>query len=384
MNAHASVLTAAGRGAIAVIRIEGPEAIELADAVFRPRSGGPLGRTPSGRPRLGRAGAGLGDEVVAVRFQSDPPAVEFQCHGGTAAVESVLAALREAGASVDAAGSKPRLPADLFRAQALADLPFAPTLRTAEILLDQLHGALGEAMDRLREQARQPLDGCAATLDALIRSAAIGTRLLQGWSVVIAGRPNVGKSRLFNALAGFDRSIVADVPGVTRDVVTVRTAVEGWPVELRDTAGLRPTVDAVEGLGVELTRQEIRAADLVLLVFDRSVPFEAEDRELLAASERGIVVANKSDLPAAWSLDTVEQTGRQPLEVSARTASGVDELLRRIAAQLVPEPPEPGAGVPFRVEHLRSLERARDCLEQRDFEGFLFQLEEMARGPRGG
>src|SRR5206468_12815742 len=124
--------------------------------------------------------------------------------------------------------------------------------------------------------AAGPLDG----LDRVIRRAAVGLRLISGWKVVIAGRPNVGKSRLFNAMAGFARAIVDPTPGVTRDVVTFRTAFGGWPVELADTAGLRATEDAIESMGIARSRREQVDADLVLLVLDRSELLQPTDHEL--------------------------------------------------------------------------------------------------------
>ena len=150
------------------------------------------------------------------------------------------------------------------------DLPRAPTVQTAEILLDQAQGALRAEIARLADLVETDARGGLAGLDALIERGRLGLRLLCGWKVVIAGRPNVGKSRLLNALCGFHRAIVDGVPGTTRDVVAFQTAFGGWPVELADTAGLRATADAIEQLGMERTRQELGAADLVVLVLDRS------------------------------------------------------------------------------------------------------------------
>src|SRR5262249_7525364 len=153
--------------------------------------------------------------------------------------------------------------------------------------------------------------------DALIRAADVGTRLVSGWKVVIAGRPNVGKSRVFNALAGFDRSIVNPQAGVTRDVVSIRTAFGGWPVELSDTAGERDSSDVVERLGIVRARQERRDADLVLLVLDRSEPLEEIDRNLLEAAPTSLVVANKCDLAAAWAAGDLGRDHSKVSQVSA-------------------------------------------------------------------
>ena len=125
---------------------------------------------------------------------------------------------------------------------------------------------------------------------------------------MIGGRPNVGKSRLLNALAGFPRAIVDPAPGTTRDVVRYPTSFGGWPVELADTAGLRGTDDLVESLGIERSRREQHQADLVLLVLDRSEPLQAIDRELIATTQGALLVANKSDLPPAWAAATRTST----------------------------------------------------------------------------
>ena len=191
-------------------------------------------------------------------------------------------------------------------------------------------------------------------LDGLIERATVGTRLVEGWRVVLAGRPNVGKSRLLNALAGYDRAIVAPTPGTTRDVVTATVALEGWPVELADTAGLRPTLDPIEAEGVAQARSRHREADLVVVILDRSVPLEGQDLVVLAGHRGGLVVANKSDLPTSW-----DESEQGALAVSAERGDGVDGLVRAIADRLVPDPPPAGSGVPFRAVHARRLRAIR-------------------------
>src|SRR5262249_43718 len=146
------------------------------------------------------------------------------------------------------------------------------------------------------------------------------------------------KSRLFNALAGFARAIVDPTPGVTRDVVTVRTALGGWPVELADTAGLRPTGDAIENLGIDQARREQASADLVLLVLDRSEPLRVEDRELIDARAGALLVANKADLTPAWDPHELTREGASIATVSAEWGEGIAELIAAIVGRLVPDP----------------------------------------------
>lgn len=381
MKTFCRIVTAEGRAAIAVVRVWGPAALAVVDSVFRPHRGRPMGDTRAGRLRLGRAGVGVGDEVVSVRIDGPTPTVELQCHGGTAAVAAVVQALQGAGAML--AGPEPAVFSqtdDRIRPEATEDLAAAPTLRAAEILLDQVHGALSRSLERLVVEARRgtapgPMSPMLEQLDVLLRAAEVGTRLRSGWKVVIAGRPNVGKSRLFNALAGFERSIVNPRAGVTRDVVSVRTAFGGWPVELADTAGERDTGDALEQLGIARAREERRDADLVLLVLDRSEPLQEVDRQLLETTASAVVVVNKCDLPPAWNVETLPRKASNIHPVSADTGAGLDLLVRAIESQLVPHPPDPGAAVPFRPEQREEIEKARACLVESDLEGFIRRLE---------
>jgi tRNA modification GTPase len=361
------VLTAESRGAIAVIRVWGREAVKVVDSVFRPHQGPALSQTAPGRLRLGRAGIGLGDEVVAVRIEATIPIVELQCHGGAAAVAAVVGALVAAGAIPG--NGHPEIVADRLRAQAMEDLALAPTLKVAEDMLDQVHGAFRRSLECLIAGAEGTAAPVLAELEALIGAGEFGVRLLQGWKVAIAGRPNVGKSRLFNALAGFERSIVNPRPGVTRDVVSVRTAFGGWPVELSDTAGERATADAIEELGIRRSQQERSEANLVLLVLDRSEPLHEIDLALLSSNPSALVVANKCDLPPAWQTAPIGGTDRPVPAVSAETGEGLFDLIVTLASRLVPEPPEPGATIPFRPEHILRLQAARDHLLVGDHDG---------------
>jgi tRNA modification GTPase len=353
------VLTAEGRGAIAVVRVWGPGALEAADRVFRPNAGPTLARTRPGRLRVGRVGAGPGDEVVAVHV-GDPPEVEIQGHGGALATRLVLDALAGAGVVVVPAGQwLAHAASNRIEAEALADLARAPTLRTAEILLEQAQGALGGELTRLAAEIRSGDGSAAVGVRRLLARGRVGLRLVAGWRVALAGRPNVGKSCLLNALAGYERAIVAPTPGTTRDLVGFRTAFGGWPAEVTDTAGLRPSADPIEAAGVALAVEHQRSADLVLLVLDRSEPLEVGDEALLATYPEALVVANKADRPAAWS-----EAGPGWLGVSALRGDGIDALIGGIERRLVPEPPEPGAGVPFRAVQVRALERAARLLDR--------------------
>jgi tRNA modification GTPase len=351
-EAFAAVLTPGGKGAIAVVRLWGVGAERVADVVFRPKRGKSLAATQEGKPRLGRAGAGDGDEVVAFKVPGSAGEVEIHCHGGPAAIALVLEALVGHGTEIRAPrdwiarAGRPRI-----EVEAEEDLAHAATLKVAEILLDQARGALSADLMRL---ARAPnAQAMAGGIAVLLGRAALGTRMVGGWTVALAGRPNVGKSSLMNALAGFDRAIVSPTPGTTRDVVTARTGIDGWPVELADTAGLREAADELEEAGVALARNRHGRADLVLVVLDRSRSLDQGEQTLLTDHPTGLVVANKCDLNPAWPGPDLGA-----LEVSARTGEGIDRLVQEIGRRLVPEAPTEGSGVPFRAWQVERLERA--------------------------
>jgi len=361
-------LTPAARGAVAVLRVWGPDALAVADRVFRPATRTKLSATATGLPRFGRAGAGLGDEVIAVVVaaaggrQGDPAEVEFHCHGGPEPVALVIEALVAAGAERRRPSAWVRHDArSTAEAEARVDLARAPTLRAAEILLEQAAGALAREVAGVTDLLATDPAAALAALDRLIGRSAVGLRLVGGWSVALAGRPNVGKSRLMNALAGFERSIVDPTPGTTRDVVTARTALDGWAVELADTAGLRVAADEVEAAGVALARRRQKEADLVVVVLDRSEPLTDADRSVLASWPAALVVANKGDLAAAW-----DGAGTARLVVSAERGDGLPALVEAIARRLAPDPPGVGVGVPFRPGQVRRLDAARASLRAGD------------------
>jgi tRNA modification GTPase len=167
---------------------------------------------------------------------------------------------------------------------------------------------------------------------------------------------------------------------VTRDVVSVRTAFGGWPVELCDTAGERDSADVVEQLGMGRARQERRDADLVLLVLDRSEPLHDVDRHLLQNAPAAIIVANKCDVQPAWTSLDAEQQGRELHFVSAETGDGIDRLIRAMEHRLVPNPPPAGAAVPFLPEYVSALNEARASLAIDDLDGAIRRIKELRPG----
>ena len=230
-------------------------------------------------------------------------------------------------------------------------------------MLDQYDGAfdrrLCEILAKIDEENGGGQMACEM-IDELLARAPVGLHLTQPWRVVVAGPANVGKSSLVNALVGYERAIVFDQPGTTRDVVTVRTAFSGWPIELSDTAGLRVGADSLETAGVERARQKAGTADCLLLVFDGSQAWSEEQQGFIDAWPNAIVVLNKSDLGDAKHGVT---RGRETVTTSALDGQGIGELMERIVRRLVPVEPVLGEGVPFTMEHVERLEAAKAALK---------------------
>lgn len=354
---QAACLTPAGTGAIAVLAARGPRALEIAEALFRPRNVA-VSAEP-GRFFLGQFGDEASDEVVLSVKQIVPvPCVEIHCHGGVEVVRVLLESLRRRGVEILSWQEWQRHESDEpFQAIAAA-LAEARTARTAAILLDQYHGAFGRAMREIHAALeRGDNDVAGRKLEELAEFAELGRHLAQPWRVVVAGPPNVGKSSLVNAVAGYRRSVVSAIPGTTRDAVTTQIAVDGWPVELTDTAGLRDPAEDLEAQGIDLARAAMNGADLCLWVMDGST---APVPPAISTKNPRLVV-NKIDLPAAW-----DYRGRMDvLPVSAATGQGVAELCSALAGWLVPRPPAPGSAVPFTPEQRAEIEETRHRLRFR-------------------
>jgi len=355
-------LTPSGRGAIATLLVAGPGATAAVQSRFQAAGGRPLADLPIDRLGFGHfhCGSRRGEEVV-VRRRSDQW-VELHCHGGRAAAAALEKTLVELGCRAVPWGDWTAEHEDPLRAAAQVALARARTRRTATVLLDQYDGALRRAIDAVcRCLRRREATLAAEQLDALLARADLGRHLVDPWRVVLAGRPNVGKSSLINALVGYQRAIVHPAPGTTRDVVSATTAVEGWPVELSDTAGLRPAGRGIERAGIDLAREKLAAADLVILVFDSTRPWAPADQRLLESRPNALVIHNKRDLPAF--ADPRRPAG---LWTSASTGEGIEELVQAIARRLVPEPPHAGAAVPLDAAQVERLRSAADAVHRGD------------------
>jgi tRNA modification GTPase len=387
-----AIATPPGRGGIGVVRLSGPAAAAIARALtgrdgFEPRHATLATVTSADGVPIDQA---IVTHFPAPHSYTGDEVVELSAHGSPVVLDAIVRAAAGAGARLANPGEftfraylHGRI--DLVQAEAVGELIDAVTPLQARVAFDQLEGTLTDrlrAMDRALLDLIAPLEAsldfpdegyhfitpadtaCAleatrASLEALLADAARGRMIREGLTVAIVGRPNVGKSSLFNRLAGAARAIVTDVPGTTRDLLTERVDIGGVPCTIVDTAGLRESAgDAIEEEGISRARQAGDAADLVLVMLDRSRALSGEDRKLLdsTASRRRLIVAGKSDLPAAW-----DAAGAGALEVSSLTDEGIDELRAGMAGTA-------GAGVlrdraPIaNMRHVALLEKARDAV----------------------
>ena len=364
--ATAAMLTPAGRGAVAVIGVKGP--VEKLDAAFRQlfqaANGKLLSEQPLGRICYGHWGGEVSEDIVIARVSET--CVEVNCHGGVAAVDRILVDLTNAGFATVSWQEQMSDEQSAFEVECYETLLQATTSRTAVVLLEQQQGVLLVAIEQLARAVEQGSAAALAGVRALLQWAEFGVHLTEPWRVVISGRPNVGKSTLINALLGYSRSIVFDQPGTTRDVVTGETALDGWPIQLADTAGLRDSDDSIEREGIERARRAIDDSDCRCFVFDLSQPRTSEDEALLrevAGCPRGIIVGNKSDLPPIWT----ESLPPEAVMISAANGTLLDRLMARIVARLVPRVPEPQTPVPITRRQIACLEHCRDALVGDDF-----------------
>ena len=365
-----AIATPPGRGGIGVVRLSGPEARAIASALIahaRPLEPRHATFTLVVEPDNLHVSDAI-DHVVATYFPAPhsytgEDVVELSAHGSPVVLRTIVAAGVAGGARLAEPGEftlraflNGRI--DLPQAEAVADLIDAVTPLQARAAFDQLQGtlttaiagidaALFDLIARLEASVDFPDEGyhfidpgaLAKAIDdlrerttKLLADSGLGRLVREGLQIAIVGKPNVGKSSVFNALAGASRAIVTDIPGTTRDLVTETIDLDGLRATLVDTAGLRPTTDIVEALGVARSRQAHAVADLTLLVLDRSQPLDEEDRDVISQTidNNRLIVANKIDLPPAWRDGELSAA----IAVSATTGAGLDNLRRRVAAAL--------------------------------------------------
>jgi len=397
-----AISTPPGRGGIGIVRLSGPRALEIALPLLKLR--GELEHTrarfaeivdPETQQKL--------DEAVVTYFSrpnsyTGEDIVEIAAHGSPVILDLLVrqslacgAKLAQAGEFTERAFLSGRI--DLTQAEAVRDLIESQTLYQARVAAQQLGGALSRRIKPIKQSlveliavleagidfAEDDVDvapdaqiitrigGVAAPLAELARTFEHGRIVHSGMTLAIVGRPNVGKSSLFNRLVEREKAIVTAIPGTTRDLVTERVAIGGIPIELVDTAGLREAADEAEFIGIQKSRETLADADLVLVVLDASAAMHSDDAELVASvtGRRALIVCNKSDLgneSLSWQLP-IEGNGTCAIRTSALTGEGIDDLRFAILDLLRGSGSGSEDGMLTNMRHHQAVTAARESLE---------------------
>lgn len=402
----AAIATPPGEGGIGIIRISGDEALLVGTKILRHPSGKPIKSWPERKVRLGYVVSPDGervDEVIFFYFKKNhsytgEDVLEIQGHGGYQNLKKILTLVLKAGARLAEPGEFTKRAflngrIDLAQAEAVIDLIRARTDLAQQAAFKQLQGDLSQILkeqenslmellvpieaaldfpedeipDLERARALEQIHEVRRALEQLLAQADRGILLRDAASVVIVGRPNVGKSSLLNQLLGEERAIVTPLPGTTRDFVSEIIDLEGVPVRLIDTAGIRPINDPVEKAGVEKARQLMAEADLIVVLFDAATPLTPEDQELIAflQAKNPLVVLNKTDLPVKLQVETLQTAFPQAKIrfISALSGEGIQELKAEIRAELMGTAGrEEQPVLVTKVRHKEALSEAIECL----------------------
>ena len=368
-----AISTAIGEGGIAIIRVSGDKALSIVSKIFRPKNGKDIKEMKTYTMRYGHIidinSEELIDEVI-ISYMKGPRSftaedtVEINCHGGVTSTNKVLETVIKAGARLAEPGEFTKRAflngrIDLSQAEAVMDLITAKTELAMKSALMQSNGSLSQRIGKLNEyllnvlalieyavdfteddeeidptipiRVRESLEKAHEDIEKLLKSADEGKIIRDGLSLAIVGKPNVGKSSLLNVLLKEKRAIVTDIAGTTRDVIEEYINLDGIPVKIIDTAGIRETEDIVEKIGVEKSREKIDEADLVLLVLDSSRELDKEDKEIIDAvkNKKSIVIINKIDLDSKID-NSILNNFENIIKISAKEDIGIDGLKNEI------------------------------------------------------
>ena len=368
-----AISTAIGEGGIAIIRVSGDKALDIVSKIFRAKNGKDIKDMKTYTMKYGHIinidNEELVDEVI-ISYMKGPKSftaedtVEINCHGGVTSTNKVLEMVIKAGARLAEPGEFTKRAflngrIDLSQAEAVMDLITAKTDLAMKSALMQSNGSLSKKINKLSDyllnvlalieyavdftedeeevdpsipiRVKESLEAACDDISKLLKSADEGKIIRDGLSLAIVGKPNVGKSSLLNVLLKEKRAIVTDIAGTTRDVIEEYINLDGIPVKIIDTAGIRETEDLVEKIGVERSREKINEADLVLLVLDTSRALDYEDKEIIEVvkSKKTIIILNKIDLDN--KLDTNILEGFENIiKISAKEDIGIDKLKEEI------------------------------------------------------
>lgn len=371
LSAIAAISTPLGTGGVGIIRISGKNATEIADRIFVSVNGKKLSSSKGYRAYFGRIfdGETAVDEVVCLVFRAPhsytgEDVVEINCHGGVVLLKKILRLVLQNGAQAAAPGEFTKRAflngkLDLSEAESVMTLISAQGEQGANAAFNQLEGSLSRKIEKINSSLLSLAAHIAAWVDypddeieelgnnelystiynaylelyALLSNFDSGMAVTNGVEAAIVGKPNVGKSTLMNLLTGYDRSIVTEIEGTTRDVVEETVNLNGCILRISDTAGMRETGDIVEKLGVERSRKKLERAAIVFAVFDLSKPLSDEDKELIdeCKDKNVIPIVNKTDLEPRLDVDYIKNKLGSPLFISAKSGDGYNELCDRVA-----------------------------------------------------
>lgn len=371
LSAIAAISTPLGTGGVGIIRISGKNATEIADRIFVSVNGQKLSSSKGYRAYFGRIfdGETAVDEVVCLVFRAPhsytgEDVVEINCHGGVVLLKKILRLVLQNGAQAAAPGEFTKRAflngkLDLSEAESVMTLISAQGEQGANAAFNQLEGSLSRKIEKINSSLLSLAAHIAAWVDypddeieelgnnelystiynahlelcALLSNFDSGMAVTNGVEAAIVGKPNVGKSTLMNLLTGYDRSIVTEIEGTTRDVVEETVNLNGCILRISDTAGMRETGDIVEKLGVERSRKKLERAAIVFAVFDLSKPLSDEDKELIdeCKDKNVIPIINKTDLEPRLDVDYIKNKLGSPLFISAKSGDGYNDLCDRVA-----------------------------------------------------
>lgn len=402
----AAIATAIGEGGISIIRVSGDKALQIVDKIFKSKNGtGILDMKPY-TMKYGNIVNKETDEnldEVIISFMKGPKSftaentVEINCHGGVISTNRVLEEVIKAGARLAEPGEFTKRAflngrIDLSQAEAVMDIITAKTELSVKSAMMQSEGVLSRAINDLRnkvldivalieyavdftedeeeidpeipKRVSENLKNVINTIDNLLKSADEGKIIRDGLNMVIVGKPNVGKSSLLNTLLKEKRAIVTDIPGTTRDVIEEYINLDGIPVKVVDTAGIRETEDVVEKIGVEKSKQKINEADLVVFMLDVSRELDDEDKEIIdyIKDRKYVVLLNKVDLDKKLKVDTLSNLSNF-IEISAKTGFGIDLLKEKIKELFFNGTIDSESLMITNTRHKQALYRAMDNLQ---------------------
>lgn len=355
-----SQITPTGRGAVAVVSVFGELAGATIDECLLTPNGAPFTSRRHQDVAYGIWKSTGEDLVVSKRGEQH---FEIHCHGGATASQAVIHSLTDRGFTEVSATEFAIRFQDFWSVSTQLALTQAQTSKTACYLL-RLVTQLPKQIQQIRDLLAADEREIAATqLQSMLSWSDFGKHLTTPRIVVLCGQPNVGKSSLVNAMAGFQRAIVHDIPGTTRDVVSQALAIDGWPVTLKDTAGIRDSDNPIEVQGIAQAKEQISKADLTICVFDVSETQQPESAKFIAETKPDLIVLNKTDLlPSSHPFNDESTNLIATVKTSVKTNVGIRELIETIGAQLVSATPNNSQTYPVTEEQHKRLKETLDCL----------------------